>query len=357
MFTTVWKDHLVLARNAANPNRLWFSNGGDPTAWDTAADGQWLDLTYVPNGLTTLRGMILSFSENAMERIRGDIIPGVAGSDVVRELMFNVGCPDPGAIAASDDYVVFANPNGVYLTDGIGLIDLTQQCGVKSYWRDIFGSVYSSSYNFTGGLYQGHYIVSSMSGTTLTDCMCFDIVNRRAWRLGNVKPAMMATAPTSTGSMSGELLFAERDNPYVSRLGQIFLVHGGGGDGGITNTLELDGDGDAVTYRMHTGYLRGLPGRKRWRRFYVTYTMADAATSGVYEADVEWYHDLALPTSYGQQGILTETGGASSRHPVPVTNSPTSEGVVVKIGNSTSSGNDFRLFKIEAEVRPIEQSR
>jgi hypothetical protein len=342
MMACAWKDHLVLARNAANPNRMWFSNGGDPTAWDTAADGQWLDLTVVPNGLAVLRGMILSFSETGVERVRGDIIPGVAGSDLVKEPMLSVGCPDPAAIAATDDYVIFANSDGVFLTDGIGLVNLTEQCGILSYYTD---STFGQINNFTGGIWRGHYILSVYSGTTFINAFVFDIAKRRAWRLTNVLAAMMATAPTNVlGNASGELFFAELDSPFISRLSYMWIhAPSGAADGNLVYAAPA----------VRTGHFRGTQGRKRWRRLYITYT--HEVTTGT----VGWNFDATL-TASTTTGTLPETTDGDSptpRHPITITAGKQSDGISVYLAEGGNAARDFRVFSIEAETRPIEQSR
>jgi hypothetical protein len=342
MMAVAWKDHLVLARDASNPKRMWFSNGGDPTVWDTAADGQWLDLNDVPNGLAQLRGMILSFSETSVERVRGDIIPGVAGSDVVRETMLSVGCPDPAAIAATDDYVIFANSDGVFLTDGIGLVNLTEQCGILSYYT---ASTFGQINNFTGGIWRGHYILSVYSGSTLINTFVFDIAKRRAWRLTNVLAAMMATAPTNVaGSASGELFFAELDSPFISRL-SFMWIHAGSG--------AFDGNGTYPLPAVQTGFFRGTQGRKRWRRLYITYT--HEGTTGT----VGWNFDRTL-TAANTTGTLPTTTDAAVPTPraaVTITASKQSDAISVYLAEGGNSATDFRVFSIEGELRPIEQSR
>lgn len=341
MFAAVWKDHLVLARDATNPNRMWFSNGGDPGVWDTVE--QWLDLSFVPNGLATLRGLILSFSEVAVERIRGSIIPGVAGSDMEKEVMFNVGCPDPAAIAVSDDYVVWANSDGVYLSDGIGLIDLTQQCGIHSYYTD---STFAQVNNFTGGLWRGHYILSIYSGSTFINAFVFDISRRRAWRLTNLEAAMMATAPTSTsGSASGELFFAENDNPHLGRLSYMW-IHADQG--------AADGNGTYAAPAFRTGHFRGTQGRKRWRRLFINYVHeTGTGTAG-------WNFDPTL-TAATITGTLPATVDAEvvlPRAQIPITASRHADGLSVYLAGGTgATRTDFRVFSIEAEVHAIEQSR
>jgi hypothetical protein len=241
MFCTTYKDHLVLARTAAAPTTVWFSNGGDAGVWDTAVDGQYLKTTRAITGLATLNQMILVFSEGGIERIRGDIIPGVAGSDMVVESAFAIGTSDASSIAVDGDFCVFANANGVWLTDGIARpVDLTAECGIKSYYRDLLYT-YATTYTLAAGIYQGHYILSIMDGTTSVAVLCLDIFKRRAWRFTNIKAAMMASAPTTSDARSGDLFFGERNNPtgsvYVYTSPNLANLRGG--DGFLSETDAL----------------------------------------------------------------------------------------------------------------------
>jgi hypothetical protein len=347
MFACAWKDHLVLARDATNFNRVWFSAGGDPTLWDTAVDGQWLDLTFVPTGLAVLRGMILAFSENAVERIRGDIIPGVAGSDILKETILNVGCPDPSSIATTDDYVVFANPNGVFLTDGIGLINLTEQCGIQNYYKE---TLFSAIFNFTGGIWNGHYVLSVYSGSTFIDAFVFDIDRRRCWRITNVLATQMASAPTTAeGAASGELFFGELGGPYVGRL-SFMWIH--------ASNFGPDGNGTYPSPSVTTGFLTpGGPGRKRWKKLHVNYVLEDS--SGVDPAaTVGWYFNRTLESTIATDTLpeTTDAVAVTPRASIPISGGSPSDGISVRV-QTAGTTSDFRLYSIEAEVQPQEQSK
>jgi hypothetical protein len=169
---------------------------------------------------------------------------------------------------------------------------------------------------------------------------------------------MMASAPTSTNSLSGELLFGERDNPYVSRLSPMWLVHGNG----AVNTASLDGNSTSSAPVVKTGYLRGLPGKKRWRRLYITYSMADVGAVGAVTTNASIWTEPSETSQYQQSGYLDETVGTIRKRINSlgsISSLPLSEGVVVQVGSGSALnlGNDFRVYKIEAEVHPLEQSR
>lgn len=338
-----FKDHLVLARSDALKQRIWFSSAGSPTSWDTAdPGGQWLDATFPVRGLASMRNMILVFEEGFTERIRGDIIPGVAGSDMVREPAFAIGCSDPGSIAVTDNYVVFANSDGVFVTDGIGVSDLTKEGGIKRLWTSLL-SGYAASWTIAGAVHQGRYIVSVMDGATFK-CAFMCEVQRRVWtRLTNVKSIMMVSTPLGLLDTAPAVYMAERAAPRVSALTSMFTP---------SATYKNDGDGTAVTWTAELGHFYGKPGRKRWRNVYVKYYMADAATDNP-TLTVSRATDLAAGSYTALSTTLAEnTVHARKRLPLRVA----SEGVALRIAQTNASSQTL-LYAVEAEPLTGEPSR
>jgi hypothetical protein len=194
-------------------------------------------------------------------------------------------------------------------------------------------------------LWRGHYILSVYSGSTFIDAFVFDIDRRRAWRLTNLKAAMMATSPSNaSGSVSNVLFFAELDNPYIGRLDGMF-VHAGSG--------AQDGNGTYPSPSVQTGFFRGTQGRKRWRRLFVTYT--HEGTTGT----VGWNFDPTLTTSNSTATLPATTDGETPtpRAQIPITASKHADGLSVYLAEGGNAATDFRVYMIEAEIHPIEQSR
>lgn len=257
----VFKDHLVVAHSSANTNRVWFANAGDPTTWDTAASGQWLDCDGPVQGLVTFQNMILAFEEGKTERLRGDIIPGVVGSDFVREPLFNVGCSDPASIAIFDQFVVFANSNGIYMTDGLLPYDLTAQCGMSGYWRNALAS-YASAYTIAAGAYRDWYVFSVMNGSSLITAGAIQTKKKQYVVLQNVKATMMASTPNGVLDVPNRLLMSERAAARISDLGCIFDT---------SSYDNVDGDGTVIAPSISTRYYQGTDFTpKRWRSLYFT---------------------------------------------------------------------------------------
>lgn len=350
ILSCAYKDHLVLARSTANTNRVWFSSGGDPTSWDTAADGQWLDTTYPIQGMAAMRNMILCFSEGYTERIRGDIIPGVSGSDMVKEPLFTIGCSDPGSIAITDDYVCFANSSGIYLTDGSGVADLTEQGGNKRLWQSLL-SGYASTWTIAGAVYRGVYHCSVMDGSTFKCAFAVDVKRRVFYRLSNVKAIMMVSTPIGVLDAPPALYMAERGALRISDLTTMYTGAG-------SATYKNDGDGTAVTPSIELPHYMGRPGIKRWRNLYVKGLVTDAASDNPV-LTLSYQPDVAS-ASYTTIGTtITETSGTETRKiPISATSlgGVRAEGLSLKIAQTNASA-DTRINHILADVLAQEPSK
>lgn len=337
-----WNDHLVLARSSTNKERVWFSTGGSATVWDTAAEGQWVDMDAPVQGMATIKGMIMVFEEGQTERLRGTIIPGVVGSDMVREKAFSVGCSDPASIASTDDYIVFANSDGVYITDGSGVVSLTEQGGINNEWRDTLAS-YSTSWTIAGTVYRGYYIVSVMDSTTFK-CAYWCDVRRRTWgNLTNVKASMLASSPIGSVDMPPKIVMAERGATRVADLTTMWTP---------SSSYKNDGDGTAVTFSVESPFFQARPGLKRWKKLWLTYHMTDAASDNP-TISVGYQKDVAS-SSYT---TLSETLPETSRYlSAPVALGLRSEGLGFKFSQTNASA-DTRIYVVESELQPMEPSR
>jgi hypothetical protein len=350
MLCCAFKDHLVLARDATTPRRIWFSNGGDAGTWDTAADGQWLDATHPVTGLVVVRNMILAFAEEGVERIRGDIIPGIVNSDMVREPLPIPGCADPASIAVADDVCYYANASGIYMTDGIGSVDLTDQCDIKQWWGQKLGS-YDGSWTLAGGFFQGKYIVSGYNGSSFAVCLVVDVKRRAAYEFTNVPAIMFAAAPTGhAASYPGGLYMAERTAPWLARFSAAFdkasVIDGSG-------SVREDGNSTFRSPRLRTGYFRGVPGKKRIKKVYVHFDLASGfnVTAKTYN-----YEDTA--SANATFSLLGNDLGGGLFQKLSVKRGDR-EGIAIEvIGTSLDAPtSSFNIRKFEAEILPQETSR
>lgn len=338
----VFKNRLVLARSSTQLRRVWFSDPNDSETWDTAADGHWTDVDMPIEGIVSMRNMILVFGEGYTQRIRGDIPPGVVGADMVVEPLFTIGCSDPASIAVTDDYVVFANSSGIYLTDGVGVADLTEQAGMSQFWKTSMAS-YTSTYTIAGAVYRGWYVFSVMNGSSLVLCGMLDVKRRRYVKLTNLKATMICSTPVGILDVPPKLLFAERGALRVSNATTMWTP---------SATYKNDGDGTAVTPVVELPHYYGKPGKKRWKHLYVKYHMTDAATDNP-TLTAAYTTDLESSSYTNISPTLAETSAATrARVPVRVA----AEGVSLKLTQANASGVTH-LFGIEADMDAMEPGR
>lgn len=371
---TVYKDHLVVAYTAAQPQRIWFANGGDPTTWNTAANGQWMDASMPVYGLCTLPNMILVFGQNRIERIRGDIIPGVSGSDFVREPLFNVGCETPATIATYNNTAIWTTASGVYQTDGSTMRDLTLLYGVKQEW--------TGNLNTSGGrcavVYDGKYILCTGGKSWV-----FDMVAGTAYRLSNQNFLMMAcsdlVSTSGIGGYTGNLI-AGGDSINGSATYDLSVMFGSGG------TLQQYGM-DAKTASTYTAFtptietpyykpffyrrkVYPISGIKVFKNGYLELVTGYNQTSNAINFRVSTTKDeyAGTPQQYNTTyskvqdfSIAANTGGLTKKRlkfPVNLR----SEGVAFKfeyqnVASGTNNVSDFRLGTFDLEVMAQERSR
>lgn len=339
----VYKNHLIFARSSTAVRRVWFSNANDSETWDlTDPGGQWLDMDMPVEGIVSMKNMILVFGEGYTQRIRGDIIPGVVGSDMVVEPMFAIGCSDPASVAVTDDYVVFANSSGIYLTDGVGVADLTEQSGMSQFWKTTMAG-YTSTYTIAACVYRGWYVFSVMNGSSLVVCGMLDVKRRRYVKLTNLKATMMLSTPVGILDTPPKLIFAERGALRVSEGTQMWTP---------SATYKNDGDGTAVTPVVELPHYYGKPGKKRWKHLYVKYHMTDGATdnptlTAAYTTDLESSSYTSITPT------LTETSAATrARVPIRVA----AEGVSLKLTQANASGITH-IYGLEADMDTMEPGR
>jgi hypothetical protein len=164
--------------------------------------------------LASIRNAILIWSEGHVERLVGSTPP--PGSDFVFGPLFEEGTTDARSIAFWGDNVVFANPSGIFITDGSALDDLTKACGMLSYWQTLLTS-YTTSYTFGAGVYGSTYVISVMDGASFIDAAMIDL-QRRTWlRLSNLKAV---TFWSQTGP--DELFFGLRSAARVGKFSTVF---------------------------------------------------------------------------------------------------------------------------------------
>lgn len=333
IYACVHKDRTVLGRSAANKERLWFSDAGDPALWDTT--NTYLDTSFPVTGLASLKNAILVWSEGAVERLIGSTPP--PGSDFVFGKAFEEGTPDARSIAFWGDNIVFANPSGIFVTDGSRLDDLTGMAGMLSYWKELL-SAYTSTWTLGAGVYGSNYVISVMDGSTFKDAAMIDL-ERRTWiRLANLKAVSFWSS-----SSPDELYFAQRARARVGRLSTMFVP---------TATVKNDGDGTAVTPVYESPFFVSKGKQLSWKKVYLDYDIRDAASDNPTLAIS--YVESPEQTSY--TAVSGTFGESTAQLPARKTLGQSNYGMAFKVVQANAS-SDTRLVRLRAEVHEREGSR
>lgn len=332
----VHKDRTIIARSNTNLNRLWFSDAGDPQAWDTT--NTYVDVSYPPTGLASIRNSILIFSIGATERLVGSTPP--PGSDFTFGPLFDEGVhvQTTRSICYWGDNILFANPSGVFITDGSALGDITKEAGMLTYWRDtVMASFSEATYNVCGGVYSGFYFLSIMDGATLIDAAMIDIARRTWYRLSNWDAWAM-------WSRSGpdELYVGRRDAARVSKTSSIFSP---------TAANKNDADGAAVVPVYEGPFFQGDEMELiRWRRGYLEYDTRDAASDNPtltlsYVTSPEATSYTAVATAFSKTTVQTKARRDIGKKAL---------GIGFKL-HQTNASSDTRVYAVGAELHALEK--
>lgn len=334
-FACVYKTRLVLANNNANPNRIFFSPTPDIEAtWDTA--NAWIDADHAITGCASLRNALIIFGQSHHERIVGSTPP--PGSDMDRAPVDDVGCTDARSIDVYQGNAIFANPRGVFMTNGVpGGPSLTNDGGISNLWQSYMTGYDSTTWTIAGGVIRSFYIVSIIDNTgALVACLMCNIPKRAWWRLTNISGMMFATGLTA----QDELYYADRSTNRVVATSGMFMPAAGN---------KNDANGTAVTWSLETRVLGKGPGLKQYGFGHLSYDMRDAAS------------DNPTLTVQRAPGIEATTYTATPESPLAKTTDETrtrvsfnsvTQGMSVKLSQTGPSAKT-EIYALETDIRPL----
>ena len=334
-YAAVWGDYTLLAASTAQPQRLYFSDPGDPETWDTT-NSYW-DFTQPINGLAIVRGAILAFHDGTLSRLFGSTPP--PGTDFRNDdPLFSVGCTDARSIAVDGDRVMWANGEGVWLTDGSAKpANITELCGMQTYWQETLAAYDKASWTLAGGFNRGRYFVSVMSGSTFKLAAFIDVNRLAWWPLTNVKAVSMWAAQGSTD----KLYFGRRDAARVGELSSIFMP---------SSTVKNDGDGTAVASTFESPYYEGAFGAKTLKKIYIDHELTDYGSDDPTAA----LSYITTPEATSYTALTTGLVESLTKTTTKATVGGAVDGFAVKIARAAAG--DFKLYGIEAEIESRETS-
>jgi hypothetical protein len=335
----VFKQRPLLANSEANSSRLWFGPLVIGNAWDV--DNSYLDLDLPVTGLAPIRNAELIFSASRIDYLTGSIPPGVTGFDMAVSKLAEIGCTDARSLASWQNQVIFANGNGVYMTNGAAVRSITEPQeyggqGIGDYWRSLLDT-YDESWQIHGGLLGDYYLVTirDENDTLVATLMCY-LPRRAWWRLSNIDAGFYATSQ-HTGPF--ELYYADRSSGQVVALSGILTP---------TAANKNDADGTAVEAALEGRLLGSGSTLKSYGFARITYDMRDAASDNPslavsFSKDVEGTTFTAVPES-----PLAEVADSTRKR---VTVNRDAQGISLRfVQTGASSKTEVRAIELEERL-------
>lgn len=332
---------------ALKADRLWFSNVGTPDSWNTGANGGYMDFGREIVFGAWNRSIFLVWSYDLTWIVSGTSPP--PGGDFVRQPLFNVGCFDARSVAYYREYFIWANPSGIYRTDGTTLTDITKEAGIKQLWRSLTaGFNVSTGWTCAAGMLYGQYYCTVLDPSGVSQgTIVIDQDSYVATMHTNIRAMMYADRVSAQGTASesgvDELFVAWRGGPRVLRLASFWTP---------TSANRYDADGTPVLPVIETPYFKqGRTEDKRIRFCYLGYDLRDGGDTPRLAVGFALSPELQAYTEGSYQFPPTTE---FDRKRVDIRRR--SEGFSLRI-RQTAASADTRLAEIEAEGHPLEGSR
>jgi hypothetical protein len=333
---------LWIANDDTNRDRIWYSQPGDinsGVAWDTSATGRFRDVSFPIEGLASVGGALLVFGSNRMERIRGSPVDGDVASLQIDHVAWQ-GVNTAFQMAVHEERCYFANQDGVHVTDGTTVQNLTDACGIQTFWTDAFWASKQATLFGSIGFYREWVLFSN----TL-DALLINPHTLSAFYLTNLGFDTMFSGISST---ENEELFAGNiGNRRLIRLSPIFRPD-------IFNVENADGQGFVA--RVETPFFFfGNYGPKRIRRAFTTYSLTDPGSENPL-FQIRYLLDNPNRTDgYTTAASFTETpDGKIVRKRVALNKRAT--GIAFQLGQ-TQNTTKHKLYSLELELHGQEQTR
>lgn len=339
-YYTVYKTRIVGGGVSGSENRSYFSvtpTDGTNTAfnssqWDSA--NSYIDHDEAITGYAALANQLLIFSSSKTERIIGSTPP--PGSDMDRAPVGAVGCTDARSIVVQEGNALFANPRGVYLTNGSGFASLTTEGLIETYWQSLFAGYDPASWTVAAGTWRSFYFVTIMNGSTLVDTLMCNVPRRAWWRLSNIKGVMFSPG---VGTVD-ELYMADRSTNRVVSLSGITTP---------TASIKNDANGTAVAPTAEFRLEGTGPNVKHFGHGHITYDMRDAGSDNPVLAVTVAPGVEATTFAAVAESPLVETSDAVRAR---TTVAKVSQGVTVKVAQ-TNASSKTEVYALEVEERAL----
>lgn len=341
----IYKDVLWLAASSASSDTIVFSTAGNPEAtWDLV--NKVLAVSFPITGMVALANAVFVFMESRTARIRGSVPPPDTDF-IVDDPMYNVGCTDNRSIATWRDKVIWGSGEGLFISDGSAMEDLTALCGQKSWWLDIMagrdglstGASYDkTTWTIASTVHRDYYLYCVMNGATKVDAGMIDLKTYAWTRLSNMAFDFLWNRP-----FPSEVYGGRRGDSRIATLSGIWVP---------SAATKNDGDGTSVLPSVETPYFTGGPGLKTFLNAYASWFISDAASDN--PSLTLSYLTSPEDTSYTALIPTMAVGADIQRDHFPL-NFP-GYGIAFKVAQANPSA-DTRFYTIELDAesrRPMQ---
>jgi hypothetical protein len=332
--TCVYKTRLILANNSATPQRMFFSKTPNiEDTWNTV--DSWQDADYPITGLASLQNAVIVFQKERVSRLTGTDPPPFGNLDLAP--IADIGCSDNRSVCTWQNTVIFANPEGVFQTGGVGYSNLSKAGGMQSYWQGLFSGYNPATWSVAAFAANDMLFLSIIDNTgTLRDSFAV-YLRTNAWtRLSNWKAMHYCSAP----DIQSGLFYADRSAPRVVSASGAFFPQA------INKT---DANGVAVAPYIQTRLFQPSPSLNHYGFGWLHYDMRDAASDNPTLA-VSQATGYETPSFAAvRESPLVET---TDEQPTRVTLAKVSQAVGLRIQQSGPS-SQTELYGISAQVRPL----
>jgi hypothetical protein len=288
-----YKERLVASGVPAavgDPSIVYFSpletqgtapNVGPLSPWDAKSV---IGMNRAVTVIFPMAAQILVFHDGSIERIRGSKPPATSvDTDMYTDTFSsNVGCSDAASVVPWQENVCFANPLGVFLTDGATIRSLTDQGGISDLWRQAY-SIKRPGTQVHSVVFRDLLFVTILTtwNTGTADeqrpiTLVCDLVDRTWFRFRNINATCYVDSEIGVEEVwwgvdsSVPTLGADR----VCRLSPLlFGPTEYDPEVGIPAVADsIDGNGLPVLGRLRTGWIKlGPEGVKRMRHVYLSH--------------------------------------------------------------------------------------
>lgn len=352
-----WGEYLILANGgdpaasyALKPRRIWFSDPGLATF--TTANNSYQDVPEEVIKVVPVKQGLIAFGYRSTWLIEGTTPP--PNSDLTTTDLWPQGAVDQNSIKKWNEYVMYANAEGVFKMDTASNVNLTKRCEVSRDYQSDF-EAFTTSWTAAGGIFGDFYILTVCNSTGVEQfTWVFDIAREVAFRFFGFPTKMYAEsanpAQASTISSPRDLLFGSNAIANVGRMQPCFSAGASDLSGVDANSVVIDWELFTALYKLDTN------DTKRFRRAWISYDW-DNTGAGAIKSE---YTVTNNPAAGLGGTMVTVTTFPTGRGRQPIFVNDRGRWIALRFSNTTpgtSAIKNISFHGIDIEAHSLEPSK